>query len=290
MPRTSVLLEKYVYDDILPREINILVDYFGIHNIHDQSYINTIFGIYSHLIKIMTIDADILHEALINNSLDNLIHSSYKNYHCNTKYYQDFCQYNIKLQKNIDDAYFNFDIPNEDEIQKNICPNCNLNDYDKYFSKNQTPDCVSCYEFICIRCSITDKNETTSRICINCYNAKKSKKNLESNIKNKINSHKYYDRKRFDIIGDINVEDIKKLLEEQNNCCYNCNEHLELVNYKALCCYQFSIDRIDNQLPHNKNNIRISCYYCNCRHHSKFDQLNKVCNSKCHKVAKLIKK
>ena len=34
--------------------------------------------------------------------------------------------------------------------------------------------------------------------------------------------------------------------------------------------------------PHDRNNVLISCYYCNCRHHSAFNQKNKVCNAGCH--------
>src|SRR5690606_36627413 len=38
--------------------------------------------------------------------------------------------------------------------------------------------------------------------------------------------------------------------------------------------------------PHNINNVLISCYYCNCRHNPCFDQVNKICNSGCHKQPK----
>ena len=288
MTRTADLLQECIYNDIIPSEISILVDYFGIHNINDEKYIKSVYGVYSYLIKFTNINADILHESLINNSLDNLIHSTYKNYHCNEKNYQDFCKYKVRLQINIDEQYFNFEIPDEEEIKKNndICPNCNLENYSKNFSQTQTPDCKNCYEFICKICSITDKDEPWSRICINCYNANKSKKSLESNIRNKISSHKHYDKNRFKKEGDIDLEFIKTLLEEQNYLCFNCNDVLETIKYKAYCCYQFSIDRIDNNLPHNKNNVRIRRYYCNCNHHPKFDQPNKVCTSKCHKIAK----
>lgn len=72
------------------------------------------------------------------------------------------------------------------------------------------------------------------------------------------------------------------LLYEQNNKCIICHDSLLLINYKQYCCYQFSIDRINNNKPHNKDNIRITCYYCNCKHHNKFSQLNKKCNEGCH--------
>ena len=59
-----------------------------------------------------------------------------------------------------------------------------------------------------------------------------------------------------------------------------------LNNWKSRCCYQFSIDRLKDDEPHNMNNVLISCYYCNCRHHPSFDQDNKICKSGCHKENK----
>lgn len=57
-----------------------------------------------------------------------------------------------------------------------------------------------------------------------------------------------------------------------------------LSNYSKSCCYQWSIDRLDNSLPHNRDNILISCYYCNCRRHPEFKQEFKICSSRCHMI------
>ena len=46
------------------------------------------------------------------------------------------------------------------------------------------------------------------------------------------------------------------------------------------------IDRIDNNKPHDRENVLISCYYYNCRDHKKFDQKNKICKTGCHKILK----
>ena len=150
-------------------------------------------------------------------------------------------------------------------------------------------DCPFCLIHCCKKCIVTNEenkffyklNKTEGEICLKCYN-----------IKKKIYSHQSYDKKFFNQIGDIDIESILNILNEQDYKCYLCNDDLITMFYKPYCCYQFSIDRIDNIKPHNKNNIRISCYYCNCKHHNEFNQQNKICNSGCHEKkvkSKLVK-
>jgi hypothetical protein len=104
-------------------------------------------------------------------------------------------------------------------------------------------------------------------------------------IKYKINNLKQLDVRNFSKKGNMEIDDILLLLKNQKMRCYICNE-VVLIKTRKYCCYQFSIDRIDDKLPHNKNNILISCYYCNCRNHIKFDQKSKICKSGCHIVGK----
>jgi hypothetical protein len=54
-----------------------------------------------------------------------------------------------------------------------------------------------------------------------------------------------------------------------------CNDKLTTFLYKPYCCYKFSVDRLDNQKLHNKDNIKISCYYCNCKNHKLYDKQKK---------------
>lgn len=95
------------------------------------------------------------------------------------------------------------------------------------------------------------------------------KQDLKQIIKKKIGSHKRSDilNKRIekDSIPDdyIDVEHVLELLEEQQNKCKKCEVKLELCNYSQACTTQFTIDRIDNDLPHTKNNCIITCLSCN---------------------------
>ena len=91
---------------------------------------------------------------------------------------------------------------------------------------------------------------------------------------------------RFGKKGNVNEQDVIELLRRQRFSCYICEEQILSVNWLPYCCYQFSIDRLDNTKPHDRENVLISCYYCNCRYHPEFKQVDKCCTARCHKVAK----
>ena len=108
-----------------------------------------------------------------------------------------------------------------------------------------------------------------------------------NNIKKKINNCIRNDNTKFKIKGDITYEYIYQLLQIQKYKCHICNELILTDNYKPYCCNQFSIDRIDNTLPHNKNNVKISCYFCNCKNNNLYDKKKKICDildCNCHNL------
>jgi len=115
-----------------------------------------------------------------------------------------------------------------------------------------------------------------------CGDSEKNKnkiieKKIRTNILKKIGSYKFKDKNKFNKTGDIKYEDVIKLLFEQNNKCYLCNDEVLTHDYKINCLHQFSLDRLDNRIPHNTNNIKISCYFCNCKDHYLFDKTVKEC-------------
>jgi hypothetical protein len=83
----------------------------------------------------------------------------------------------------------------------------------------------------------------------------------EHEIKYSINLHQYNDRQRFKI--DTFIEDyitydwIKEQLKINKICKY-CKSHFDISD-----CESFSVDRIDNELPHTKMNCEIICRRCN---------------------------
>jgi hypothetical protein len=278
----------------------VLLDYYGLSNINNNKNIDIIRGIYEGL-KLKGIQPILLHLCFLTNRLDELIHKQYT--YNKSKYYIDFLKNNIKIGDtaliSIFDNYKNlvdennqiiieyFDIYNDD-----YCPSCNIIGF--HTNKNSSEytgvrDCIECCSIICKKCSfIKNEDEPWSKLCYKCENGTMfgitGKYGINKNIQNKINSHKKFDLIRFNNKGNIEVDDVLLLLNKQNNKCYVCNDNLETNNYEKFCCYQFSIDRIDNSKPHNKDNVLISCYFCNCRDFPLFDQPFKICKSGCHKI------
>ena len=78
------------------------------------------------------------------------------------------------------------------------------------------------------------------------------------------------------------------MLNKQKFKCYICDDMVISCNWKPRCVYQMSIDRINNNEAHNKNNCLISCYYCNCRFHPEFNDINKKCENGCHNDNRII--
>ena len=62
---------------------------------------------------------------------------------------------------------------------------------------------------------------------------------------------------------DLTVEDILALVEESTDHCPGCNCRMDFGDYKRFCRYQWSPDRINRNVPHSKQNVRIVCWSCN---------------------------
>ena len=281
------------------------LDFYGIENINNNENMNIITGIYSDIIKFYAKDSILLlYKLFLFNKLDEFINKWYSR---ESGYFNEFIRNKIKIGKtsqlnkfdtngnlldnNNNILFENFEIYNND-----YCPCCNTIGF--FTKKNGLmnhsccPDCITCDRYGCIKCCIIiDKNQPYLRECLNCnqYDQKSNRNNIRDNISKKLNSYKQYDIIRFGKYGNLKPEDVEKLLIKQSFKCYVCNDIVVTTNYRPYCCYQFSIDRIDNNKPHDNGNVLISCYYCNCRNYPLFDQSNKICNSGCHVIKREIK-
>lgn len=64
--------------------------------------------------------------------------------------------------------------------------------------------------------------------------------------------------------NDINEQFIRQLLTNQNKKCFYCKlEVKEIINNNDNKNLQLSIDRIDSNIGHKKDNCVISCLFCN---------------------------
>ena len=265
-----------------------ITDYFGDQN--EDIHFNTIYGIYGGLIKYKGVSKLLLENCFKTNRLDELIHKKYT--HHKSGYYADFVDKKVE----IGDTYFNFgeeemDISQIDEmliLDDDHCPSCSTCGY--YTKKNHElvhdapPDCFKCENMICKMCSNFDEKEGA---CI-CYKCEYP--NIMSSIITKISGYRKTDIEKFGVAGNITKEDVCTLLNKQKFRCYVCDDVVLTFGWKPNCFYQFSVDRINNSAPHDRDNVLISCYYCNCIEylsnnfldcHSYTNQY-KICKNSCH--------
>ena len=107
-------------------------------------------------------------------------------------------------------------------------------------------------------------------------NIQKKKAFLTSQIQDKLKGYKAQDiqKRIFDQDEFIDFPFVLEKLKESKLHCYYCQEHM-LVWYKqSRYPKQWSLERIDNTMGHNKNNVEISCLSCNisrrCMYHDRF--------------------
>ena len=163
-----------------------------------------------------------IYRCFIKNKLDDLIHIKYsinKN-----DYYKEFCDKQIQIGNT-------FANENND---------CNEHENPFIYSTIQPP-----YHY----------NQSKTQVVENSLGS------IDEIILNKINSYKKQDLlKGRNITSDyVTANDVKKLLFKQENKCYVCGDNVITEEWQPNCLYQFTLDRIDNQLPHNKYNVLICC-------------------------------
>lgn len=189
----------------------------------------------------------------------------------------------------------------EGEIENDCCPNCftagyyqeNLYKLDDSTTSNS---CTSCNIVLCKLCAYRGFEEKTCFYCWNCQSKFINNNNkLKDKINGKIRDSKFRDSKD-QVLGPkrfpdqepynereyITCQDVINMIITQESKCCSCEEIFLCSNWKRFCCYQFSITKIDSSKCRNKDNFRLSCYYCACKHRLEFDQPTKKCKSGCH--------
>tara|TARA_X000000368_G_scaffold195191_1_gene154093 strand:+ start:1409 stop:1942 length:534 start_codon:yes stop_codon:yes gene_type:complete len=90
---------------------------------------------------------------------------------------------------------------------------------------------------------------------------------LMNMIKKKLSSYKQQDIKNC-IYGEkffIPLEDTVQKLVECKMKCYYCNKNMVLLYKEIKDPIQWTLDRIDNTMGHNTDNVVISCLQCNLK-------------------------
>ncbi len=85
-------------------------------------------------------------------------------------------------------------------------------------------------------------------------------------IAKKLNGYKSQDKK-FEIYSEyhcIKHVEVEQKLKDCDYTCYYCKEKVLMV-YGKRDPKQWTLDRIDNTMGHNTNNVLISCLACNLK-------------------------
>ena len=88
-----------------------------------------------------------------------------------------------------------------------------------------------------------------------------------SHIKSKISSYKQQDilKKKLNDGAFVSFNDVIELLIESNMKCYYCACETYLLYEIVREMKQWSLDRINNEIGHNKGNLVICCLECNLK-------------------------
>ena len=90
---------------------------------------------------------------------------------------------------------------------------------------------------------------------------------MKHQLERKLSNYKQQDINKniYDSANIINLEETLQKLIESNLLCYYCNKEILILYEIVRENYQWTLDRIDNSLGHNKNNVLISCLQCNLK-------------------------
>lgn len=93
------------------------------------------------------------------------------------------------------------------------------------------------------------------------------KKQIDREIKKKISGYKNQDIKKelYNSSLFINYEEIIELLVKSKLICHYCGLKVFVLYKNQKDPKQWTLDRIDNEKGHNKDNLVISCLDCNIR-------------------------
>jgi hypothetical protein len=111
-------------------------------------------------------------------------------------------------------------------------------------------------------------HETQLSILKDIHNEKNKYTSLfTSHIKAKICSYKQQDilKKRLNENLLVDFKEVIELLTDcKMKCCY-CSENLYILYEKVRESKQWSLDRVNNDIGHNKGNLVIACLECNLK-------------------------
>lgn len=101
---------------------------------------------------------------------------------------------------------------------------------------------------------------------------------LERICRTKVVNARYRDEQQ---LGQcrLDVQTLCEMALSSDGVCPGCACTMLFQDYDARCWHQFSPDRLDRNLPHSKDNVRLVCLSCNCKG---LGVRKRPCPSGCH--------
>ena len=86
-------------------------------------------------------------------------------------------------------------------------------------------------------------------------------------LNGKINGYKSQDVDKNLLVLEkfVDMDTVIKLLVDSKNICYYCQQSVQVLYEFVREPKQWTLDRLDNDYGHNKDNVVISCLQCNLR-------------------------
>ncbi len=103
-------------------------------------------------------------------------------------------------------------------------------------------------------------------------------------IMNKIYGYKSQDieKDKYDPTRFVDYDFVCNLLREKDFKCYYCREAVFVYYTYVRENKQWTLERIDNSMGHNKDNVQIACLRCNLRrrtmHHERYLKTKQMIN------------
>ena len=105
---------------------------------------------------------------------------------------------------------------------------------------------------------------------------------IQSQIQQKINGYRWQDIKKA-ILDESNFVDydfVIEILKKSQGKCFYCQQYVQLIYNFVREPKQWTLERIDNSIGHDKGNVEISCLHCNLQrktmHYEKYLQTKQL--------------
>ncbi len=97
---------------------------------------------------------------------------------------------------------------------------------------------------------------------------------IRRQIQYKINGYKGQDIKKslYDPALFINYDYVVSLLHQKSLQCFYCKDKTRLLYNAVREAKQWTLDRIDNSVGHNRGNVEIACLICNLRRRTMYHE------------------